>query len=319
LTIANGNRRIAPSLFNRLGDNVDLENEKVRKLSFWNDAELFRCREGNGALALKFREGIEKLGGKIYNETEVVTVHVGDKNVEISIRKGNNPAVPFEVPGVKFDRIVCSVAPSSWSRISFHPSVLPDVHPQMGYVVKYLFHVHQETVDLFRQCEDAAHTSWAMVWEAENNKQVVSKTKTLAIFAGGKHAKQFTNPPNPRNLPVEQARREYIIDNLNRMLPTGHPRNFHVEDIIESVFMDWPQDPEVEGGYSCPAVGEVTALGPFIHSCVKEKLYFAGEFSCRYKWCGFMEGALISGAGVAKRMLKDYEDHINKTSSHKEE
>ncbi len=74
ITIANGNRAMDKALFDRLGDNIDLSKEKHRKLSFWDDAELFRCREGNGALAVKFREHIELLGGKILLRHRVDTI-----------------------------------------------------------------------------------------------------------------------------------------------------------------------------------------------------------------------------------------------------
>lgn len=94
------------------------------------------------------------------------------------------------------------------------------------------------------------------------------------------------------------------------MLKPGAEK-FNTKEIISSIFVDYPKQEWVGGGYSCPGVGEVTKVGEFLHSS-KTQLYqfatsdvqlskkciicryFAGEFACRYKWCGFMEGALVS-------------------------
>jgi monoamine oxidase len=69
-------------------------------------------------------------------------------------------------------------------------------------------------------------------------------------------------------------------------------------------FMDWPGDPWTKASYSFPAPGQVTAQGPTLHDGVG-RLHFAGEYSS-YAFMGFMEGALSSGAAVARRIaVKD--------------
>jgi hypothetical protein len=44
VTIGNGNRELDPALLKSVFDNIDglEQHEKARKLSFWDDAELFR-------------------------------------------------------------------------------------------------------------------------------------------------------------------------------------------------------------------------------------------------------------------------------------
>jgi len=183
------------------------------------------------------------------------------------------------------------------------PALPSAIQPQMGYLVKYLFNVRPATTQKFRNLSQA-HAPWAMVWEAEKNVDGLDDVDTLALFAGGRHAKNIAKPPQVAGLTEEQCRRKYIVDTLNKMRKPETKEVFAVEDILSSVFMDYPQDKFFGGGYSCPGVGEVTRLGEFLHTPFQNKVYFAGEFACRYKWNGFMEGALISGAGAAKEILK---------------
>jgi monoamine oxidase len=63
--------------------------------------------------------------------------------------------------------------------------------------------------------------------------------------------------------------------------------------------MDWPSAPWTLAGYSFPAPGQVTAVGPLLAEGIGGRLHFAGEYSC-YKFAGFMEGALASGIAIAR-------------------
>jgi monoamine oxidase len=64
--------------------------------------------------------------------------------------------------------------------------------------------------------------------------------------------------------------------------------------------MNWPSDPQTLAGYSFPAPGQVTTVGPLLAKGLG-RLHFAGEHAC-YKFVGYMEGALTSGATVALRL-----------------
>jgi monoamine oxidase len=66
--------------------------------------------------------------------------------------------------------------------------------------------------------------------------------------------------------------------------------------------MDWPNDPWTLGGYSFPAPGQVTTVGPLMHKGLG-RLHFAGEHTS-YKFVGYMEGGLNSGVTVAHRLAK---------------
>ena len=69
---------------------------------------------------------------------------------------------------------------------------------------------------------------------------------------------------------------------------------------VRARFMDWPTDPWVKASYSFPAPGQVTAQGPTLRDGIG-RLQFAGEYTS-YAFIGFMEGALHSGAAVARRI-----------------
>lgn len=74
------------------------------------------------------------------------------------------------------------------------------------------------------------------------------------------------------------------------------------ENWLRARFMDWPNDPWVMASYSFPAPGEIVKAGPTLHKGLGN-LHFAGEHTC-YKFVGYMEGGLNSGATVAKRIAK---------------
>jgi len=65
--------------------------------------------------------------------------------------------------------------------------------------------------------------------------------------------------------------------------------------------MDWPSIPWTRASYSCPAPGEVTTIGPLLFEGIKGRLHFAGEHAS-YKFGSYMEGALNSGASIARRL-----------------
>jgi len=70
----------------------------------------------------------------------------------------------------------------------------------------------------------------------------------------------------------------------------------------KSRFMDWPGDAWTKASYSFPAPGQVTSQGPTLYDGIG-RLHFAGEYSS-YAFMGFMEGALNSGAALAKRIAQ---------------
>jgi monoamine oxidase len=72
------------------------------------------------------------------------------------------------------------------------------------------------------------------------------------------------------------------------------------QQFVSSRFFAWPDTRWTEAGYSFPAPGQITAFGPTLRAGIG-RLHFAGEHTC-YKFVGYMEGALDSGASLARRL-----------------
>jgi monoamine oxidase len=60
--------------------------------------------------------------------------------------------------------------------------------------------------------------------------------------------------------------------------------------------------PWSKAGYSFPAPGQIISQGKTLYEGLG-RLHFAGEYTC-YQFIGYMEGALNSGAGVARRLAQ---------------
>jgi len=63
---------------------------------------------------------------------------------------------------------------------------------------------------------------------------------------------------------------------------------------VRRLFMDWPAASWTRAGYSFPAPGQVTTVGPLLQEGIAGRLHFAGEHAC-YKFVGFMKGPLPRG------------------------
>ncbi|MBK9204921.1 MAG: FAD-dependent oxidoreductase [Candidatus Obscuribacter sp.] len=73
-------------------------------------------------------------------------------------------------------------------------------------------------------------------------------------------------------------------------------------NFVKAKFIDWPSDPWAQAGYSSPAPGQIMTLGPILYNGLG-RLQFAGEHTS-FAFGGYMEGALNSGAAIAKRIAK---------------
>jgi monoamine oxidase len=77
----------------------------------------------------------------------------------------------------------------------------------------------------------------------------------------------------------------------------------YAANAIDHQFVNWPADPHIRGGYSCPLPGQVTTIGPFLNRMYRGRMAFAGEHSC-LAFFGYMEGALESGLRAALRVVR---------------
>lgn len=243
---------------------------------YWSESEVFRCEQGNDALATKLRKALPE--GMLRTGARVAAVIQEGGGVRVELADGLT---------VEADEAVLAVPPSVWGRIRFEPALPEGLAPQMGVALKHFSKVKSA----FWEQDGRAPTAitdgligWT--WDGTDN-QPEAKEKCLTVFAGGDGAEAIRAKRGAE-------RTEALADALERLHP-GYGAN-----LIAARTMDWPGDPMTAAGYSFPAPGEVTTVirrlqQPF------ERLHFAGEHTS-VQFAGYMEGALQSGAAVAARL-----------------
>lgn len=246
---------------------------------FWTDSEVYRCKQGNDALAHKLAGAIGK--DRITLELPASKVEIKGDRVIVTCRDGRE---------IECDELVCTVPPTVWSRIQWRPALPGALSPQMGLNVKYLAHVKERFWLKHKQGPDALSDGLInMTWDGADNQGEKKEEGPACLvgFSGAASCKRALDMDKP-------ARDEAYAAEYEKMY-AGFKEAF-----VETRFMDWPNDPWLKAGYSFPAPGQVTAMGPTLREGLG-RIHFAGEHTC-YKFVGYMEGALNSGASVAKRM-----------------
>jgi monoamine oxidase len=242
---------------------------------YWTDSETYHCRGGNQLLALKFAHALSE---RLRLQTPVKGIRAQDDRVTVHCATGET---------LEGDDIVLAVPPSVWHRIKFEPDLPRELNPQMGIAVKYLSVVDSAFWAEEKLGPDAATDGMvSMTWDGTVGQP--GKGVALLAFSGGPAAaicrKRWAHQ---RDLAYREE--------LEKLYP-DYSKHF-----IGSRFMDWPADQWTEAGYSFPAPGQVTTVGPILRSGLG-RIHFAGEHSC-YKFVGYMEGALNAGVSLAKRLV----------------
>jgi monoamine oxidase len=244
---------------------------------FWTDSEVYRCKGGNQLLARKLLAGIGP--NRVQLRTPVRRVDLSHRErVSVTLASGQT---------VEADDVVLAVPPSIWNKIGFEPALRVEIAPQMGTNVKYLMAVKSQ----FWKAAELA-PDWLsdgpvnMLWHQTDGQK--GPGAALCGFSGGSSAeicREWT--------PAE--RRAGYIKELSKAYKTIGA------NLVKDRFMDWPGDAWTRASYSFPAPGQVTVQGPLLREGVGGRLHFAGEHTC-YAFVGYMEGALNSGAAIAKRL-----------------
>jgi monoamine oxidase len=158
----------------------------------------------------------------------------------------------------------------------------------MGSAVKYLISVK----DRFwladdRSAESQSDGNVQFTWEGTAGQEGDGNAAMIA-FSGGPGADAM------RALPPKERDTAYAAALAKRYPGLA-------EAFVRGLFMDWPSAAWTRAGYSFPAPGQVTTVGPLLQKGIAGRLHFAGEHAC-YKFAGFMEGALTSGLTIARQL-----------------
>jgi len=245
--------------------------------AYWTDSEVYRCAEGNQTLALGLADAIT--ADRIRLDSPVARIDTSRATVAVTLAAGGDP--------IEGDLVVCTVPPPVWPRIVFTPGLPADLTPQMGRSVKALSHVrrrvwHEQGLSQYSFSDGLV----PMTWESTDAQIPVGEycLTTFASDAAADHWRSRTS----------DARAAELSAALEGVYPG------FTEAFVGMRFMDWPSDEWVGAGYSFPAPGQVTSHGPTLRDGLGA-LRFAGEHAC-YKFVGFMEGGLASGAELAQRI-----------------
>jgi monoamine oxidase len=246
--------------------------------TYWTDSEVGRCKEGNDALATKFAEAIGS--DRIVLNKSVARIEQGAKWVVVTLRDGTQ---------ITADEVVCTAPPSTWDRINFTDLLPSGADVQMGRSVKYARAVKSrfwKEKGLNQECHSENLSS--ETWDAADNQP--GDDAVIANFISSAQADRALA------IPAEKLD-EAMGEELGRLFP-GYGDNV----TGRAVFMNWVRDPLTKASYSIARPGAITRVGPLLHKS-STNLHFAGEHTCP-AFVGYMEGALASGARVAKQIVE---------------
>ncbi len=244
--------------------------------TFWTDSEVFRCSGGNQLLARRLAAGIGET--RILTRTPVSRIDVTSRARAIVTTSAGKT---FEA-----DDVILAVPPSVWNKIGIEPALPAQLTPQMGTNVKFLMAL---TGPFWRRAELAPDllSDGPVNWTWHSTDQQKGPGAAMCAFSGGPSADQC------REWTATERTQNYLRE--LGMVYRGLRPSF-----VKARFMDWPGDTWVRASYSFPAPGQVTTIGPLLREGVRA-LHFAGEHTC-YAFPGYMEGALNSGAALARRL-----------------
>jgi monoamine oxidase len=250
---------------------------------FWTEAETFRCETGNQSLAFTIASIIRDAGGTVLTGTPVSRVDVQD---------GGGARVVSTAGTQSFDKVVLAIPQAAYGGLAITPA-LPDAYRvQVGPVVKFLSVVDgrfwiRESLSPSGMSDVLGET-----WEGTDVQMTVPGQQTeLSVFAGGTAAQNaldhFQRDPG--------GMQAYYAPLIEQLFPG------YTASLLHAEFVPWPARPFINGGYSCPGLGQVTGAVRSLNQVYQGCIAFAGEHTSP-GFFGYMEGALESGVHAVLRL-----------------
>jgi monoamine oxidase len=242
----------------------------------WSDTEHFRCDGGAGQLALKLAGTFPT--DRIHLNTPIAEIDTSAAPARIRTAAGER----YEA-----DDVVLAVPPTVWPQIRVVPALPACLTPQMGNNIKYVAGVtcrywKHRAINVLS--DGPLGASWEQTDDLPAcNVAVVSALPACCAVNG------------IRRLPGAE-RLDCFRDAFEKIVPGFH------KHLLNDRLYDWVGEQWTRGSYSNAAPGQVTSQGPILRAGIG-RLHFAGEHTS-YGFAGYMEGALQSGAAVARRLAK---------------
>jgi monoamine oxidase len=209
----------------------------------------------------------------------VESVSISDRGVTVKLASGKT---------LEADDVIVTAPPSVWNKIAFDPVLPGALAPQMASNVKGLIAVQDR---FWRRAELApdllSDGPINLTWEATDGQP--GPGAVMVAFSGGPDA-------DTCRAWAPGIRFEQYLEELSKVYKGIRP------SFVRGRFMDWPGDVWAKASYAFPAPGQVTAMGPMLWP-TGGRLHFAGEYTS-YAFMGYMEGALHSGALVARLLAE---------------
>lgn len=255
--------------------------------AYWTESEVYRCENGNDALATSLAAFLMGRGVQIVTGALVSGIGVGDDGVAVRYITGQEPLE--QTITVEAEYAVLATPATTWGDIQFNPPLtLGQYQMSAGKAVKYLSRMKNR---FWIENQNASAPSGAsdelgMTWEGTDNQMIVEgQGVELSLFVGGPfvHDDAFYQP-----------------NQIKQSMEVFHPGFSNSFD--QGVFVNWPADPLFRTGYSCPSPGQVCTIGRRLNQPFAGRLFFAGEQACM-AYFGYMEGALQAGWAAAHRIL----------------
>ena len=253
-------------------------------------SEVYRCRGGNSSLAEALAQEIGT--ERIHLGTAVQSIAWSEDGTE----DGTVRVVDAKGTTHEADHVVLAVPPTVWGRISFQlgrlgqPGLPADLLPTFGPAVKVLAPVDSPYwLDTGWSQYGLSDGAIAMTWDG-TYRQSDGGPAGLIGFSGATAAEELLAVP-------KDQRQAFFAERFEEYFP-----GYADHKSADAAFVRWPQDPWTRTGYSCPAPGTVTTVSKRIAEGLG-RLQFAGEHASP-GFFGYMEGALESGARLARRIAE---------------
>jgi len=250
---------------------------------YWTETEVFRCEGGNESLAEALAQRIVANRGHIHTNAPVKSIAQKRDSAKITWQDPESG----EKKSRKADWVVLAIPPSAWRKGLVPKKVAKNgKHILMGRAVKYLARVKDRFWLQSSLAPSATSDRLGDVWEGTDNQNLPLRVGAeLSVFAGAAAARRSAAATNPD---------KYFGRRLETIY-AGFRGKF-----VGGKFMNWPENRWIRAGYSCPGVGQITAVRDFFYK-PHGRLVFAGEHTC-LAYFGYMEGALESGLHAARQI-----------------
>jgi monoamine oxidase len=271
------------------------DGEDRSYLGFWQQTEVYRCSDGNQAIAkrmvAKLSDRTQKFKFTLLPNTRVKAIRVDEmQRRPVTLEWESSPAADRRKPN-PFDYVILATPPTVWADI---PVITPE-HPlkafgvlQTGPAVKFFSNLKDRFWYAERAAPSGISSDIGMIWEGTDNQMLVGDQEIeLSVFAGGLGK-------NGRILTESE-----FMEGLRKLYPGYAASNRGKKTKLVS----WPDNKLIKTGYSNPKVGHMFTVAPQLQLPLNHgRMFLAGEHT-QSDFFGFMEGALRSGQRVAEALM----------------